>query len=193
MVFVMSGQTWATVTIQDADLPSLTYKFSGRQIEPIISGLAVVPIAGILGLIAARGLIQRIIGLAIALSGVGITYLAIAVQSKKTSYVENLLASKLGRDGISHLTTFNPVSQALVAPAIGVAIVGFIFTVRKFDSAKKRANYDTVGVGGVATLTPWQALDAGQDPTIFDPSISDASFNSPINMGDSGSVGGSGV
>ena len=53
----------------------------------------------------------------------------------------------------------------LILPAIGIAAIGLIFTVRNFDSAKKKAAYD-LPVAGVSTLTPWQALDSGIDPTV---------------------------
>lgn len=175
IILVISGQTWVTVNLTEADLPSLTYKFSGRELEPIISGLAVVPLAGVVGLIAARGFIQRIFGLAIASVGATITYLAFTLSSNQEKYVENLVATKVGRTGLSYDLTFNVLSKGLVMPGIGVTLVGLIFTIRNFDKAKKRGNYEVPT--GVGTLTPWQSLDSGFDPT--------------ISISDSGSAGGS--
>lgn len=168
IILVISGQTWATVDLTEADLPSLQYTFSGRQLEPIISGLAIVPLAGVFGLMAARGVIQRIFGLAIAAVGATITYLAVSLAGNQATYVENLISNKVGRTGLSYDLTFNLLSKGLIMPGIGVTLVGLIFTARNFDSAKKRGNYEVPT--GVGTLTPWQALDSGYDPTI---SISD--------------------
>lgn len=172
IVFIISGQTWVSVTITEADVPTLDYYFSGRELEPIIGALAIVPAVGVVGLIAAKGFIQRLIGFIIGVVGLALAYLTFSISDKWTTYVENLVANKLGRNGISFEMTTSSLGGALVLPSLGIALVGFWFTLKSFDSAKKKANYDTPQVG-VGTLTPWQAMDSGIDPTI---SISDSGF-----------------
>lgn len=171
IVLVISGQSWASVTLTEANSPELTFTFSGRDLEPIIAGLTLVPVAGVVGLIAAKGFLQRIFGFVIFLIGSAISYLAFAVTQDWQRYVGNLLANKLGRVTAEFTLTTSPLAAAVILPAIGIALVGLSFTIFKFDSAKRRGNYEPVQ-SGVAGLTPWQALDAGYDPTI---SISDSS------------------
>lgn len=167
IVFVISGQTWVTATLTEADVPTLDYLFSGRELEPIIGALAIVPAVGVVALIAAKGLLQRIIGFIIFVCGTGIAYLATSLTNNLDTYVENLIANKVGRGGIEYVLVTNSLGPAIVAPAAGVALVGLVFTIRNFDSAKKKAAYDQPEFGtGVASLTPWQALDSGYDPTI---------------------------
>lgn len=166
---MISGQGWARVTLAESNSPQLTFTFSGRQLEPIIAGLTLVPVVGVVGLIAAKGWLQRFFGLVIFLIGSAIAYLAFAVTQNWQNYVGNLLATKLGRVTSEFTLTTSPLATTVILPAIGIALVGFVFTIRNFDLAKRRGNYESAE-SGVAGLTPWQALDAGYDPTI---SISD--------------------
>lgn len=165
IIFVISGQTWATVLLADADLPNLEFKFSGRELMPLIGGLVVIPATGVVGLIAAKSFISRLIGFVIFLSGLGLAYSASAVSNKWTVYIDNLLLDQVGRSGIDYELSTNLFAQTMVAPAIGVALIGLIFTVRNFDSSKKRAAYDTT-MPQAALLDPWHAMDSGIDPTI---------------------------
>lgn len=169
IVLVMTGQSWVTVTLTEADAPGLTFSFSGRDLEPVIAGLTLVPIAGVVGLIAAKGLLQRFFGLTIFLIGSGIAYLAFSVTQDWQNYVGILLENKLGRSTTEFTFTNSPLAYGLILPAIGIALVGLMFTIKNFDSAKKKGNYESTE-NMAAGLTPWQALDSGIDPTI---SISD--------------------
>lgn len=165
IIFVISGQTWVTVLLTDADLPNLEFKFNGRELMPLIGGLVVIPATGVVGLIAAKSFISRLIGFVIFLSGLGLAYSASAVSNKWKVYVDNLLLDQVGRSGIDYELSTNLFAQTMVAPAIGVALIGLIFTVRNFDSSKKRAAYDTT-LPQAALLDPWHAMDSGIDPTI---------------------------
>lgn len=165
IVLVMTGQAWVTVTLTEADAPGLTFSFSGRDLEPVIAGLTLVPIAGVVGLIAAKGLLQRFFGFVVFLIGSAVGYLAFAVTQDWPRYVGILLSNKLGRTTTEFTFTNSPLAYGVILPAIGVALVGLMFTIRNFDSAKKKGNYESPE-SLAAGLTPWQALDSGIDPTI---------------------------
>lgn len=179
MLLVISGQPWVSALITDSDIPNFEYNFSGRQLEPIIGGLIVVPATAVVGLIAAKGFISRLVGLATSAVGFLIAYLTFSVNQNLASYTQNLIANKLGRNVTQIEIDPTVFSYAVVAPAIGVGIVGLIFTFKNFDSAKKQARYDQDIAAGI-TLTPWQAMDSGIDPTIsvMDGSAEGASGNS---------------
>ena len=165
IVLVSTGQSWATVTLTEANSPGLTFSFSGRDLEPIIAGLTIVPVAGVIGLMAAKGLLQRIFGFAIFLIGSVIGYLSFAVTQNWQQYVSTVLGNKLGRTTTEFTFVTSPIAPATILPAVGIAVIGLLFTFKNFDLAKKRPNYES-GSGAAGGLTPWQALDSGIDPTI---------------------------
>lgn len=169
IIFVVSGQTWVTVNFMEANSPSLVYEFSGRQLQPIIAGVVVVPIVGVVGIIAAKKLLQRIIGFFIFLSGITVAYYSFQVGRNWVELLDPLVTNKVGLTGIEYVYETTQANNVLILPAIAIAAVGFMFTIRNFDQAKKTAAYDAP-IAGVSTLTPWQALDSGLDPTI---SVSD--------------------
>lgn len=168
IIFVVSGQVWASAFLTEANSPHLIYEFTGRQIQPIIAGLVVVPVTGVVGLIAAKKIFQQIVGFFIFCSGIGIAYLAAQVSRNWPAVIDPLVTNQVGRTGIDYAYQTNAYNTVLILPAIGIAAIGLIFTVRNFDSAKKKAAYD-LPVAGVSTLTPWQALDSGIDPTVSVP------------------------
>lgn len=165
IVLVITGQDWVSVTLTEAEAPGLTFSFSGRDLEPVIAGLTLVPVAGVVGLIAAKGLLQRFFGFSIFLIGSTIAYLAFSVNQDWQSYVGILLGNKLGRNTTEFVFTTSPMAIGAILPAIGIAIVGLIFTVLNFDSAKKKGSYE-LPESAAAGLTPWQAIDSGIDPTL---------------------------
>jgi hypothetical protein len=164
-IFFLTGQTWIVTQINEPEFPALSYSFTGRELAPSISGLLVVPATAIFGLIAAKGLAQRVVGLIVLATGVTLIVLSISIPTQITTSVENLVSQKIGRTAIDYELTQNIFSQLLVLPAVGIAIVGLLFLVRNFDLAKKRANYDQVDLAKTPQ-TQWQALDSGFDPTI---------------------------
>ncbi len=168
LMFFLSGQTWIVTQINEPEFPALSYSFTGRELAPAIAGLLVVPATAIFGLIAARGLAQRVVGLIVLATGATLIFLSISSSSRITKSVENLVFQKIGRTAVDYELTQNIFSQLLVFPAVGIAIVGLLFLVRNFDLAKKRANYDQVDLAK-NPQTQWQAIDSGLDPTISEP------------------------
>lgn len=167
IIYVASGQVWAIAYLTEADAPNLVYEFSGRQLQPIIAGVVVVPIVGVVGIIAAKRFLQRIVGFFIFLSGLTIAYFTFQVSADWARELDPLVTNKVGRTGIDYAIETNSYNLVLVLPALVIAIIGLIFTVRNFDSAKKKAAYDAP-TNATATLSAWQALDAGIDPTLND-------------------------
>ena len=165
IIFLISGQVWASAFLTEANSPHLIYEFTGRQIQPIIPGLVVVPITAVVGLIAAKKVFQRIVGFFVLCSGLGIAYFSFQVSRDWPPVIDPLVTNKVGRTGIDYAYQTNAYSAVSILPAIVIATIGLIFTLRNFDSAKKKAAYD-LPTTGASTLTPWQALDSGIDPTI---------------------------
>ncbi len=167
LIFVVSGQTWATAYFIEENTPQLVYQFTGRQLQPIVAGVVVVPIVGVVGLIAAKKIFQQIVGFIIFIAGLTITYYTYTISTDWVAVLDPLVTGKVGRTGIDYTIETNSLNTLLIVPAIGIAMIGLVFTFRRFDLVKKRAAYDAPTAASV-TLSPWQAMDMGIDPTISD-------------------------
>ena len=65
-----SGRGWQTVTAQRArPLAVDVLDVSGRTLHPAVTGLAVVALAGVVGILATRGIARRIIGAVLVVAG----------------------------------------------------------------------------------------------------------------------------
>ena len=65
-----SGRGWQTVTAQRArPLADDVLDVSGRTLHPAVTGLAVVALAGVVGILATRGIARRIIGAVLVVAG----------------------------------------------------------------------------------------------------------------------------
>ena len=65
-----SGRGWQTVTAHRArPLADDVLDVSGRTLHPAVTGLAVVALAGVVGILATRGIARRIIGAVLVVAG----------------------------------------------------------------------------------------------------------------------------
>ena len=65
-----SGRSWQTVTAHRArPLADDVLEVTGRTLHPAVTGLAVVALAGVVGILASRGIARRIIGAVLVIAG----------------------------------------------------------------------------------------------------------------------------
>ena len=70
LALLAAARTWSTVTVlRAAPLGPVAARISGRTLQPAVTGLAVVALAGVLALLATRGVVRRLIGVVLALTG----------------------------------------------------------------------------------------------------------------------------
>jgi uncharacterized membrane protein (TIGR02234 family) len=73
LVFLAVRQGWAQVrTVAPAPLPGADVRVTGQDLVPAAAALAVAALASLAALLATRGLVRRLVGLALAGFGVGI-------------------------------------------------------------------------------------------------------------------------
>jgi uncharacterized membrane protein (TIGR02234 family) len=168
IVLVASGRVWSRITVQIPAAATTRVSVTGHAVEPSLPALGIALLALAAGLVAARGLLRRIVGVVIALVG-GIA-LAVAI---------------VGRGSVSSALTSHEVG-GLAIPVHGsangwwvVAAVGGLLAVatgalaaaRSGEWAAMGRKYEapdttqpTVAKGDPAD-TAWDALDRGEDPT----------------------------
>jgi uncharacterized membrane protein (TIGR02234 family) len=70
-----TARAWSTVVVsRAAPLGPVRHDVSGRTLQPGVTGLAVVALAGVLAVLATRGVTRRVIGAVLALAGVGMVW-----------------------------------------------------------------------------------------------------------------------
>lgn len=162
LVFFASTRPWALADLNSTNAPALHLRFTGRDLDAVPVALAalasvVVVLAGIV-----RSVIRRVFGFVLMLiSG------AIAVVSLSTwdpaVLVKEAIADSIGsyQDNYSYATTIWPWFS--VAGALILFIAGAVLVVVAYPDRVRKAKYErTVDA---ESLTEWQALDRGIDPT----------------------------
>jgi uncharacterized membrane protein (TIGR02234 family) len=74
-----TARTWSSVTVRRlAPLASIHHDVAGRTLQPAVTGLAVVALAGVLALLATRGFVRRLVGGVLVLAGIGMVWWSLA-------------------------------------------------------------------------------------------------------------------
>lgn len=167
-VIVSAGQTWAKVWYEDPGFPVVSLTLSGRQLDPLLSGLGAAAVAGVLGIVASRGVLRRIFGAILILLGVGIIYSSLSIKAGIHNQIEPLIADVVGRDVANFEYTFNSLFWVAAAGGLGVVISGLLFLLIDFDGSKMSSRYER-NHDPEQELSPWISLDLGIDPTLNEP------------------------
>lgn len=162
VVFFASTRPWATADLAASNAPALHLSFTGRQLDAVPVALALmasifVVLAGIV-----RNFVRRIFGIVIMIVA-GCVMFASLSQLDPTSLVDEAIADSIGtyQDNVVYVTTH--WSWASACGAIIVALSGAILALVSFPDRIKKAKYERVPQA--ESLTDWQALDQGIDPT----------------------------
>ena len=159
-VVVSNIRPWANVLVTEAMAPQLALSFSGRQIEVMPSALAIVVIASIFILGFLRKLSLRIVQVVVALASLGIVWFSLNGHDVSAK-VSDLVANQVGREFESLTITTHPWWMLSVFGAILILAgsgYGMLATPPTRQNRYERGESEH-------DLTPWQALDAGLDPT----------------------------
>jgi uncharacterized membrane protein (TIGR02234 family) len=162
-----SARQWVHVTYRETGLPTIALDLSGRDIDPLPAGLAILVVSTVLALSISRGFTHRMLAMVISLSGV-----AIAVSSWRAgadfdhlASITDHLEASLGRTAIGQtVTAATPWWIVSLACGVLVAVSGGALVVSGVNRPRSSSKYERSSVDG-AQLSPWQALDQGVDPT----------------------------
>jgi uncharacterized membrane protein (TIGR02234 family) len=177
LALLASGRAWVTVHVdRPAPLPDLAVGLTGRTLQAAVPGLAVVALAGVIALLATRGVARRIVGAVIALAGVALAIAAAGAGSVSSGEARRLVAdTRIGTvlDPTAPLRLVSHHVWPVLAIVASVLVVagGLLAALGWTAGAGLGRRYEapTTATGppspGESNLAMWQRLDRGDDPT----------------------------
>ena len=175
-------QTWQVVRLhQPRPLPDEVLSVSGRTVDAAITALAVVALAGVVALLATRGLARRLVGVVVFVAGAAmvwravIAFGAVSTQRAHALVLAHHPGAPLGTRApqVSASATWPVVTSAC---AVLILVAGALVAWRgaRWASLSSRydrqpsddgADSDPAALSARAAATMWNALDRGHDPT----------------------------
>ena len=188
---LIAGRHWQTITAPN-DLLHRSLEVTGRTVDSAPTALALVALAGVVAVLATRGIVRRAIGVVVALAGVGLIWRSAAAGSAiSTSRARELLAQKGGVTNdslVPHVQVHGGWSVLSILCGVLVVLAGAVIAGRGSRWAAMSARYEspssqpravpadgngtedsTVAAPANVDVSMWTALDRGDDPTEHDP------------------------
>lgn len=173
LVLVAADREWALVDVAGTGLlPARELAVGGSDLAPGVRALGLVALAGVVAIPATKRWGRIVVGLLLALIGVGVVAAAYGVASDLFTAVQDSDAVRNagGVQGESTRGTVWPYVCGL--GGLAVAAAGFFVAARGRRWAALGQRYEAPAAA--ATRPPgerdlWEALDRGDDPTAADP------------------------
>lgn len=168
LVVLASGRVWSSTVVTIPGASATTVSVTGHAVEPSLPALGIALFALAAGLIAARGVLRRLVGVVIAAVG-GIS-LGVAIAGR------GAVSSALTSHEIGGLAI--PVHGSANGWWILAAAGGLLSLIAGVTSAARSRGWAALGrkyeapepsraavPAGDPADTAWDALDRGEDPT----------------------------
>jgi uncharacterized membrane protein (TIGR02234 family) len=172
MVLFAVGRTWLRISARrPSPLPDVTVALSGKDLEPLVAGLGIVGLAGVVGLLATRRWGRLVVAAIVALSGLTVAVSALTrLAAPGPDETRDLLADSGRGAGAAAVTATAHPGWPLLAAAGGLllALGGLGALVRSRRWPTMSARYETPAARTDRPRTDaavWDALDRGDDPT----------------------------
>jgi len=172
MVLFAVGRPWVELVAHRASpLPDVTLGLSGRTLEPLVAGLGIVGLAGVVGLLATRRWGRLVVAAIVALSGLGVLVTALTRLTAPGAVEARDLLADAGRSaGAAAVTATAHPGWPVLAAAGGLllALGGLAALARSRRWPTMSARYETPAARTGRPRTDaavWDALDRGDDPT----------------------------
>jgi uncharacterized membrane protein (TIGR02234 family) len=166
---------WQTVTTpRPAPLPPDVLELSGRTVDAASTALGLVALAGVVAVLATRGLARRVVGGVIALAGLGLVWRALASAgpvstSRARALVTEHHATVSAAGVVPHVVAHVVWPALSVLGGVLVTVAGAVIAWRghhwQVMSARYEAQPDREADPAKAAASLWTALDRGEDPT----------------------------
>jgi len=172
-----SGRAWQTVTApRPRPFADAVVDVSGRTLEPAVAALGVVALAGVVAVLATRGIARRVVGALLAAAALGLAWTAIAgLPSVSASRARSLVSDAGSGAGL------DPTRPPLVAVhaawpiltlicALAVLIAGVAVALWGHRWVALSGRYEAPATREAtdehrAQASLWSDLDRGHDPT----------------------------
>lgn len=178
VVLISVGRSWQrAVVTRHAPLTDAVVHLTGRDLEAAISGFGFIALAGVVALAASRGLGRRLVGAALAVSGVvTIWFTVLALRPVSPAHARASVPSGVGIDAGSRAHVAVTASWPVLSLVGGVLVLlaGLLTVVFAGRWSEMAARYDAPTAASRSVdakdaipsdLSLWSALDRGDDPT----------------------------
>lgn len=180
---LVGGRTWQTITTsRPRPLSDDVLDVSGRTVDSASTALALVALAGVVAVLATRGLLRRVIGAIIALAGVGLVWRAVeSFDAIGVGRARRLVTDRhktIGGTAVPPRIEVHTVWPVLLLVCgVFVLLAGVLIAWRGQRWGAMSARYENRAVAenaaqAAAEANPqkaaaslWTALDRGEDPT----------------------------
>lgn len=165
---------WQTITLErSAPFPSVTKEVTGRNIDAAPTALALVALAGVVAVLATRGVVRRIVGIVLALAGAALIWRALlSADAVSLGRAAELVGGPFTDTGFP---LYGHVASHAVWPAV-TGVCGVLVTVSgaliawrghrwQVMSSRYEAQPAQQDDASKAVATLWNQLDRGEDPT----------------------------
>jgi uncharacterized membrane protein (TIGR02234 family) len=175
VALLVSTRAWQTVTTpQPAPRHDDLLDLSGRTVDAAPTALALVALAGVVAVLATRGLVRRIVGGVLLIAGAGLVWRAIASASAVSTRRARTLVSEHHKTVdvsgvVPRVATHGAWPVLTLVCGLLVIAAGGLIAWRghrwQAMSARYEARPAATANGTRAAATMWTALDRGEDPT----------------------------
>ena len=166
---------WQTITTpRPAPLRDDVLEVSGRTVDTAPTALALVALAGVVAVLATRGVVRRVVGGVLTLAGLGLIWRAIAsAGAVSTNRARSLVSDHHTTVDVSatvpHIATHPVWATLTVVAGVLVAVSGALIAWRGHHWQVMSARYETPPTQesdpARTAATLWSKLDRGEDPT----------------------------
>lgn len=172
---LISSRPWQTVTTpRPSPLRADVLELSGRTVDAASTALALVALAGVVAVLATRGIGRRVVGAVLAFAGVGLVWRAlVSVHAVSTARARTLVTERhptVSADAVVPRVVVHSVWPVLsLVCGVLVAVAGVLIVWRGHRWQAMSARYDAPpdheADQARAAASLWTALDRGEDPT----------------------------
>jgi uncharacterized membrane protein (TIGR02234 family) len=171
LALLAGGRGWQTVTaVRTRPLTGEVLSVTGRTLHPAVTALAVVALAGIVGVLATRGRARRVIGgVLVVVGGVLVWQSLTGLAAMTTAHAHSVLRDARGGVGLDTVVALRVVVHPTwpVLAAVGgvlVAVAGVLTLVWGARWSGLSRRYESPQPAST-DAGMWTALDGGLDPT----------------------------
>jgi uncharacterized membrane protein (TIGR02234 family) len=176
-LLLLATREWQTVTtVRPRPFADDVVGLSGRTVDGAVTALALVALAGVVAVIATKGIARRVVGALVAAAGVALLWrIAAAMPAVSAARARTLVAAKHPQvAGLPRVVT-HPLWGVLSLPAALLVIAAGVITAcwgarwGGLSARHERPAADPDQARARADASLWTALDSGEDPTARDP------------------------
>lgn len=175
-LIVSFGRTWSTTTVGGSGLPTVTVSLSGTDLTPAGVAVAVLALAGVVGLAATRRIGRVVIGVLLVVAGLAVSYVSVDFRSSWDSargigdVIRDLVSERAGVDGAGGSTTITSWWVLGLVAGLLVAAGGAVAVLRsgRWPAMGRRYERGDAAAGEgrpPREVSAWDQLDQGIDPT----------------------------